>query len=120
MYRSLEECVLDLEKVGQLVRVHEEVDSNLEMAAIHMRVYAAGGPAILFENVKGSKFPAVSNLFGTLERSKFIFRNTLEATKKVIAVRNNPMSVLKNPFKHISNRYVNSIEQQRLFLCEHI
>jgi 4-hydroxy-3-polyprenylbenzoate decarboxylase len=101
MYRSLEECILDLEKAGELIRVHEEVDPNLEMAAIHMRVYAAGGPALLFEKVKGSKFPAVSNLFGTLQRSKFIFRNTLESTKEVIAVRNNPMRVLKNPFKHI-------------------
>ena len=108
MYHSLEECILDLEKAGQLVRVHEEVDPNLEMAAIHMRVNAAGGPAILFENVKGSKFPAVSNLFGTLERSKFIFRNTLEATKKVIAVRNNPMSVLKNPFKYIGTGWAAS------------
>jgi 4-hydroxy-3-polyprenylbenzoate decarboxylase len=101
MYRSLGDCIIDLEKAGELVRVHEEVDPNLEMAAIHMRVYEAGGPALLFENVKGSKFPAVSNLFGTLKRSKFIFRNTLESTKEVIAVRNNPMSVLKNPFKHI-------------------
>ena len=108
MYHSLEECILDLEKSGQLVRVHEEVDPNLEMAALHMRVYAAGGPAILFENIKGSKFPAVSNLFGTLERSKFIFRNTLEATKEVIAVRNNPMSVLKNPFKHVSTGWAAS------------
>ncbi len=108
MYRSLEECIIDLEKAGELVRVHEEVDPNLEMAAIHMRVYKAGGPAILFENVKGSKFPAVSNLFGTLERSKFIFRNTLEATKDVIGVRNNPMSVLKNPFKHVSTGWAAS------------
>lgn len=108
MYHSLEECILDLEKAGQLIRVHEEVDPNLEMAAIHMRVNAAGGPALLFENVKGSKFRAVSNLFGTLERSKFIFRNTLEATKKVIAVRNNPMSVLKNPFKHLSTGWAAS------------
>ena len=108
MYHSLEECILDLEKVGQLIRVNEEVDPNLEMAAIHMRVNSAGGPAILFENVKGSKFRAVSNLFGTIERSKFIFRNTFESTKKVIAVRNNPMSVLRNPFKHISTGWAAS------------
>ncbi|MTI57504.1 UbiD family decarboxylase [Geosporobacter ferrireducens] len=100
MYHNLEECIFDLEKAGQLVRVHEEVDPNLEMAAIHRRVNAAGGPALLFENVKGSKFRAVSNLFGNLERSKFIFRNTLEAAKDVIALRNDPMNLLKNPFKH--------------------
>lgn len=74
MYHNLDECILDLEKAGQLVRIREEVDPYLEMAAIHMRINAAGGPALLFENVKGSNFRAVSNLFGNLERSKFIFR----------------------------------------------
>jgi len=102
MYHNLEECILDLEKAGQLVRIREEVDPNLEMAAIHMRVNAANGPALLFENVKGSNFRAVSNLFGNLERSNFIFRNTLEATQDVIALRNDPMKALKNPFKHFS------------------
>jgi 4-hydroxy-3-polyprenylbenzoate decarboxylase len=101
MYRILEECILDLEKSGQLIRVKEEVDPYLEMAAIHMRINAAGGPAILFEKVKGSKFRAVSNLFGNLERSKYIFRDTLEATKDVIGLRKDPMKALKNPFKHI-------------------
>ncbi|MCL7746234.1 UbiD family decarboxylase [Halalkalibacter alkaliphilus] len=101
MYRNLEECILDLERDGQLVRIKEEVDPHLEMAAIHLKVFEAGGPALLFENVKGSKFKAVSNLFGTIDRSKFIFRKTLEATQSVIALRNDPMSPLKNPFKHI-------------------
>ena len=72
-YTNLEECIIDLERHGHLVRIHEEVDPHLEMAAIHMKVYEAGGPALLFENVKGSRFRAVSNLFGTIERSKFIF-----------------------------------------------
>jgi 4-hydroxy-3-polyprenylbenzoate decarboxylase len=101
MYRSLEACVNDLEKHGHLVRIREEVDPYLEMAAIHLKVYEAGGPALLFENVKGSRFRAVSNLFGTLERSKFIFRSTWEAAERVIALRGDPMSALKNPFKHI-------------------
>ncbi len=102
MYRNLEECVLDLEQNGHLVRIHEEVDPYLEMAAIHLKVYEAGGPALLFENVKGSKFPAVSNLFGTIERSKFIFRKTWEAAQNVVALRNDPVKALKNPFQHIS------------------
>lgn len=100
-YHNLEECIMDLEKHGHLVRIHEEVDPHLEMAAIHMKVYAAGGPALLFENVKGSRFRAVSNLFGTIERSKFIFRDTFESTQDVIALRNDPMKALKNPFKYI-------------------
>ncbi|WP_209123651.1 UbiD family decarboxylase [Alkalihalobacillus sp. BA299] len=103
MYRNLEECILDLEKNGHLIRVKEEVDPHLEMAAIHMRVFEAGGPALLFENVKGSKFRAVSNLFGTVERSKFIFRNTWDATKNVISLRNDPIKALKSPFAHLNS-----------------
>ena len=99
-YRNIEECVNDLEKHGHLVRIREEVDPELEMAAIHMKVFEAGGPALLFENVKGSKYRAVSNLFGTVERSKFIFRDTWESTQNVIALRNNPMQALKNPLKY--------------------
>ena len=100
-YRNLEECIIDLEKHGHLVRIREEVDPHLEMAAIHMKVYEAGGPALLFENVKGSKYRAVSNLFGTMERSKFIFRDTWHSTQNVIGLRNDPVKALKNPFKYI-------------------
>ncbi|WP_100407448.1 UbiD family decarboxylase [Bacillus solitudinis] len=101
MYQNLEQCILDLEKNGQLIRIHEEVDPDLEMAALHMKVHAAGGPALLFENVKGSNFRAISNLFGTIERSKFIFRQTWELTQNVVALRNDPMSALKHPFQHL-------------------
>lgn len=105
MYQNLEECVLDLERHGHLVRIREEVDPYLEMAAIHLKVYEAGGPALLFENVKGSKFRAVSNLFGTIERSKFIFRSTWQAAENIIAMRNDPMKALKQPFKNIENGF---------------
>jgi 4-hydroxy-3-polyprenylbenzoate decarboxylase len=101
-YPSLEACLLDLEKAGHLVRIKEEVDPHLEMAAIHLRVYEMGGPAILYENVKGSKFRAVSNLFGTLDRSKFIFRHSLDAVKKLIQLRNNPIDALKHPLDNLS------------------
>lgn len=100
-YRNLEQCINDLEQHGHLIRIREEVDPHLEMAAIHLKVYEAGGPALLFENVKGSKYRAVSNLFGTMERSKFIFRDTFEKTHDVISLRNDPMKALKNPFKYV-------------------
>ncbi|NQX71134.1 UbiD family decarboxylase [Paenibacillus alba] len=103
MYQNLEECLIDLEKHGHLVRIGEEVDPYLEMAAIHMKVYEAGGPALLFENVKGSKFRAVSNLFGTLERSQFIFRKNWDDVQNVIALRQDPIKALKKPFAHIRN-----------------
>lgn len=101
MYPNLEACIADLEKHGHLVRIREEVDPYLEMAAIHMKVHEAGGPALLFERVKGTNYRAVSNLFGTLERSKFIFRQTWEATQNVIALRNDPIAALKQPLKHL-------------------
>lgn len=101
MFPNLEACVNELERHGHLVRIREEVDPELEMAAIHLRVFEAGGPALLFENVKGSRYRAVSNLFGTLERSKFIFRHTWTSTQNVIALRNDPIKALKQPFRHV-------------------
>ncbi|MEJ7625817.1 MAG: UbiD family decarboxylase [Ferruginibacter sp.] len=101
-YRSLEASLLDLEKTGQLVRIHEEVDPYLEMAAIHLRVHEATGPALLFENVKGSKFRAASNIFGTLERSRYIFRDTLKEVQQLIEIKNDPLKALKSPVKNFS------------------
>lgn len=100
-YPSLEACLNDLEKIGQLVRVKEQVDPHLEMAAIHLKVFEAKGPAILFENVKGSSFRAVSNIFGTLERSEFIFRDSIQKVEQLIALKNNPIKAIKHPFKNL-------------------
>ena len=101
-YPSLEACLIDLEKNGQLVRIKEEVDPYLEMAAIHLRVYEAKGPALLFENVKGSKFRAASNIFGTLERSKFIFRDTIASVQQLIELKNDPIKAIKSPLQNAS------------------
>lgn len=101
-YPSLEACLIDLEKNGQLVRIKEEVDPYLEMAAIHLRVYEAKGPALLFENVKGSKFRAASNIFGTLERSKFIFRDTIASVQQLIELKNDPIKAIKSPIQNAS------------------
>lgn len=99
-YRRLSECITDLERTGQLIRISEPVDPYLEMAEIHLKIYSEGGPAILFENVKGSRFPAVSNLFGTRERSLFIFRDTWNSAKNLISLRNDPVKALRNPLKY--------------------
>jgi len=99
-YSTLYDCVTDLEKHGQLIRIKEEVGPHLQMAAIHLRVFENEGPAILFENVKGSKFPAVSNLFGTLDRSEFIFRDTLDKIKTLVDLKSDPIKAIKNPFKY--------------------
>ena len=101
-YKSLESCLLDLEKNGQLIRIKEEVSPELEMAAIHLKVYEAGGPALLFENVRGSKFRAASNIFGTLDRSKFIFRDTLSLVQQLIEFKNEPIKAIKSPIKNFA------------------
>jgi 4-hydroxy-3-polyprenylbenzoate decarboxylase len=100
-YKSLQECIDDLDKSGQLIRIKEEVDPYLEMAAIHLRIFEAKGKAILFEKVKGSKYQAVSNLFGTTTRSQYLFRDTLPNVKKMIALKSDPMSAIKNPIQNI-------------------
>ena len=99
-YQSLEACLIDLEKHGHLVRVKEEVDPYLQMAAIHLRVYEAGGPALLFENVKGSQFRAASNIFGSLERSKFMFRKTFSLVQQLIDLKNDPIKAIKSPIQN--------------------
>ena len=101
-YSSLEACLLDLERTGQLLRIKEEVDPYLEMATIHLRIYEQKGPAILFEKVKGSKFRAASNIFGTLERSEFIFRDTLPSVKQLIDIKINPLAAIQNPIKSLA------------------
>lgn len=98
-YRTLRECIDDLERSGQLVRIDAEVDANLEAAEIHRRVCAAGGPALLFTRVKGCRFPMVSNLFGTLDRARFMFRDTLANVERLIALKVEPATALRQPWK---------------------
>ena len=101
-YSSMEACLLDLERNGMLLRIKEEVDPYLEMAAIHLRIFESKGPAILFEKVKGSKYRAASNIFGTLERAEFIFRDTLPAVKQLIDIKINPLAAIQHPLKTLS------------------
>lgn len=58
---------------GDLVVVDAPVDARLEVAEIHRRVIAAGGPALLFTRVRGADFPLVTNLFGTPSRAAQAF-----------------------------------------------
>ena len=98
-YKSLQHCISDLEKKEKLFRITEQVNPDLEMASIHLDEFEKGGKAILFENIKGSKFSATSNLFGNLERSRFIFRDSLQTVKGLIDIKTNPISALKTPLR---------------------
>ncbi|HEY1190230.1 MAG TPA: UbiD family decarboxylase [Gemmata sp.] len=99
-HRNLSAAVADLERAGQLIRIEHEVDPNLEAAEIHRRVYQAGGPALLFARVKGSPFPMVSNLFGTLDRAKFLFRDALSDVRKLVELKTAPENLSRRPWRY--------------------
>ena len=98
-YRSLRECVDDLDAAGQLVRIQQQIDPRLEAAEIHRRVYRAGGPAVYFARVKGTPFPMVCNLFGTIERARFLFRDSLEAVRRLVALKIDPGAAVRHPLR---------------------
>ena len=98
-HRNLTACIADLQRAGRLVRIEEEIDPHLEAAAIHRRVYRAGGPAVFFARVKGTPFPMVSNLFGTLERTRFLFRDTLESVRRLVELKTDPAK-LRRPWRY--------------------
>ena len=98
--RNLQECVADLERSKQLIRIDAEVDPRLEVAEIQRRVYAAGGPALLFTRQKGCRFPLLANLFGTIERTRFLFRDTLDAVRHLVELKIDPLAFARNPWKY--------------------
>jgi 4-hydroxy-3-polyprenylbenzoate decarboxylase len=97
---SLRNLLHELAQSGHLVRLDDEVDPHLEAAEIHRRVYARGGPAVLYANVKGCKFPMVSNLFGTLERARYLFRRTYESVRRAIELKIEPSRGLRDPLRY--------------------
>ena len=98
-FSSLKQCLDVLKQQGELVQLHQPVDPKLEMAEITRRVFNAKGPAILFTNIKNTKFSAVSNLFGTFERTLKIFEPQLASVKVLVDIKSDFGSVLKSPGK---------------------
>ncbi len=99
-YRNLQECVAELERSKQLIRIDAEVDPRLEVAEIQRRVYLAGGPALLFTRAKGCRFPLLANLFGTMDRTRFLFRDTLDAVRRLVELKIDPMAFAKHPWRY--------------------
>ena len=99
-YPSLAAAVADLERTKQLVRIEHEIDPRLEAAEVHRRVYAAGGPAVFFARVTGSPFPMVSNLFGTLGRAEFLFRDALDDVRKLVELKTDPSNLKARPWRY--------------------
>lgn len=100
-YATLRECVEDLERHGHLVRIDAEIDPHLELAEIQRRAYAAGAPALYFARVKGTAFPVLGNLFGTLPRARFIFRDALASVQRLIELKADPSRPLRQPLRYL-------------------
>lgn len=96
-YRTLRECVEDLAAKGQVVRIEQPVDPHLEAAEIQRRVFQAGGPVVYYASVKGCRFPMVSNLFGTMDRMRYIFRDSLESLRRLVELAVDPADLLRRP-----------------------
>lgn len=77
-----------------MLRIEEPVSPRLEMAAIQRRVFAADGPALLFTNT--GTFPMVSNLYGSMERIEYIFRDAIEPLRRAIAWGADPLRTLSS------------------------
>ena len=73
MHPNLRSFLDLLRREENLVSVDTEVDPYLELAEVHRRLIEQGGPAILFKRVKGSRYPVVTNLFGTTKRIELAF-----------------------------------------------
>ncbi len=114
LYRNLRQCVDDLAAAKQLVRIEAEIDPCLEAAEIQRRVYRAGGPALYFARVKGCRFPMVSNLFGTIERMHYLFRDTLDDVQRLIELRIDPASGFRRPLRHLKTPWVAAKMRPRL------
>jgi 4-hydroxy-3-polyprenylbenzoate decarboxylase len=99
-YRNLTECVADLERHGQLVRVEHPVDPNLELAEVQRRLYRAKGPAVLFTRPVGTPFPMLANLFGTMGRTRFLFRDALADVRKLVQLKTDPGAVARAPWRY--------------------
>ena len=98
-YRSTRQLVDDLRRHDRLLVVEDPVDPHLELAEIHRRVYRNQGPALLFTNVTGCRFPVASNLFGTLERARFIFRDTFQAVQLAVRWKADPAAAVQQPWQ---------------------
>ncbi|MCC6512278.1 MAG: UbiD family decarboxylase [Pirellulaceae bacterium] len=98
-YRSTRQLVEDLRSAGRLIEITTPVDPHLELAEIHRRVYASDGPALLFSNVQGCRFPVASNLLGSLDRARWIFRDTFESLQLAIRWKVHPEEIFAKPWQ---------------------
>src|SRR6266536_189587 len=84
MHRNLRSFLDLLSRENNLIKIDAELDPYLELPEVHRRVIDQGGPALMFKRVKGSRYPVVTNLFGTARRIELAFGPKPEATVREV------------------------------------
>ncbi|MGO8746129.1 MAG: UbiD family decarboxylase [Thermoguttaceae bacterium] len=116
-YRTLRACVAELEATKQLVRIDQPIDPDLEAAEIQRRVFQAGGPAVYYASVQGCRFPMVSNLFGTMARVRFIFRDSLRSLERLVKLAVDPADMLRRPRLYFQTPWLAWCSRPKLVRC---
>ncbi|HEV7281440.1 MAG TPA: UbiD family decarboxylase [Pirellulaceae bacterium] len=97
---SLKSIVEALRGAGHALVCDEPVDPDLELAEIQRRLYRSQAPAVLFTNVAGCRFPMLANLFGTIERARYVFRDTYESVRRAIELKIEPQAFFRQPTRY--------------------
>ena len=94
MHKDLRDFIAALRREDEIIEIDAEVNPYLEIAEIHRRVIEQQGKALLFRNVKNSKFPVVTNLFGTNRRIDLAFgKRPLEFVRRTVEAAEAPASL---------------------------
>ena len=101
-HRSTRQVVEDLRLNDRLIEISNPLSTHLEIAEVQRRVYARGGPAILFTNPIGSRFPIASNLFASLDQARFLFRKTIDRVRRAIELKIDANQFFKRPWRYAS------------------
>ncbi len=101
-HRSTRDVVDDLRKGGRLIEVDEPLSPHLEIPEIQRRVYARGGPALLFTRPTQTSFPMASNLFGSLDQARYLFRDTIDRVRRAIELKIDPTAFFRKPTRYLS------------------
>jgi 4-hydroxy-3-polyprenylbenzoate decarboxylase len=110
-YKSMADCIADLKRHNMLRQIDCEVDPILEIGIIQRRVCENRGPALLFTNVKGCEFPMLGNLFATLERTRFVFRDALKRIELLSDLKVDPARIFQQParLRHLPRALVHML-----------
>lgn len=100
-YESIAAMLPDLQRQGQLLIFDEPIRAEQEISAVLRRLYQAQGPAVLFQRVEGTPFPVVGNLYGTVERARFLLRHGLRRVEKAMRLKAQPQDLLRRPWRYL-------------------